>query len=95
MATPLLTTREVAKLIAMSEDWVREHAVDLGGIRAGASPRAPLRFELDDIEAWKERQRLAKPALAKARRRPGPRRAPAGVTLLPIPTRRLTVERAA
>ena len=41
----------------MSAEWVRDHAAELGAIRAGG-PRAPLRFEAASIEAWKERQRL-------------------------------------
>ena len=85
----LLTTRQAAELLSMSEDWVREHAAELGGIRTSDGPRAPLRFEPRRIEAWEERQRLPKPKAAKQRRRPGPRPAPAGVELFPLPPKGL------
>ena len=83
----LLTTAEVADLLAMSEDWVRDHAGELGAIRAGGS-RAPLRFEPEAIEEWKATQRVAGPEVRVTRpRRPRPA-APPGVdlSLLPPPT---------
>jgi hypothetical protein len=86
----LLTTHDVAALLQMSEEWVREHATELGGIRMGDSPRAPLRFDMAGVEAWKLLHRLAEPAPPPARHRPGPRRAPAGVELLPLPSRSRT-----
>jgi hypothetical protein len=82
----LLTTREVAAELTMSEDWVREHAAELGGIRMGKSPRAPLRFEEEHVDRYLDRQRLAAPEEPRPRRRrPGPRPAPAGVELFPLP----------
>lgn len=86
MSEALLTTAQVAAELAMSEDWVRDHAGELGAIRAGGS-RAPLRFERIALEEWKQRQRL-QPAPAPVRRRPGPR---AGVphSGLPRPSRTL------
>lgn len=84
----LLTTGDVAAELNIGEDWVREHAAELGGIRAGRGPRAPLRFERSSIEAWIERQRLDPPAAAEARRRSGPKRKPrlqVDFELLPLP----------
>lgn len=80
----LMTTSEVAAEIRMSEDWVREHAAELGAIRAGRTCRAPLRFEPERIAAWKDAHRLGRPMPAP-RRRSRARRAPAGVELLPLP----------
>ena len=82
---PLMTTAEVAAEIAMSEEWVRDHAGELGAIRAGRGGRAPLRFEPESLEAWKRAHRLAPPQATDRPRRRGRRRAPAGVELLPLP----------
>jgi hypothetical protein len=80
----MLTTAEVAAEIRMSEDWVREHAAELGGIRAGRTCRAKLLFERDDIVTWKQAHRLSRPS-AKATRRRRARQVPADVELLPLP----------
>jgi hypothetical protein len=54
----LLTPAEVAKPVGFSEEWVREHAAELGGIRTGTSKHLRLRFEPEGIAAWKERHRI-------------------------------------
>jgi hypothetical protein len=84
----LLTTEQVAELLVVSEDFVREHAAELGGIRMGHGQRSPLRFESARIEEWKERHRLEAPEPPKARKphRPGLRAAPPGIELLPLPS---------
>lgn len=87
----LLTTAQVATQLAMSQEWVRDHAGELGGIRAGSGPRAPLRFHPDSINAWVDAHRIASAPVAP----PAPRRKktqaqlPAGVSLLPTPPREL------
>lgn len=81
---PLMTTAEVAEEIAMSQDWVRDHAGELGAIRAGRGGRAPLRFEPEALEAWKRANRIRQPDVG-ARRRRRSRRSPSGVELLPLP----------
>jgi len=82
----LLTTAEVAAEVKMSEDWVRDHAPELGGIRAGRTKRAPLRFEPEGIEAWKRDHRIASSITDRPRRRRSrPRRAD-DVELLPLPS---------
>lgn len=83
----MLTTAEVAAEIRMSEDWVRAHAAELGGIRAGRTCRAKLLFERDNIAAWKEAHRLVRPVKKPRRRRHvSVSTAPADVDLLPLPT---------
>jgi len=81
------TTADVAHELAMSEDWVREHAPELGGYRVGG-PRSPLRFEPGEIAAYKQRQRLARPRARRNPHRPGPPSAPRGVKLVPLPSAR-------
>lgn len=85
MKERLLTTREVAELLAVSEEFVREHAAEIGGIRLTDSNRSPLRFESKRIDEWKDRRRLEPPPTLRPRRRPGPRRVPRGVKLIPLP----------
>lgn len=81
----LWSTEKVATELAMSEEWVRANAPELGGIRMGRSARSPLRFDPKGIEDYKHRQRLeAISAIARKPQRPGPRRVPQGVTLFPV-----------
>jgi hypothetical protein len=86
-ALKLLTTAMVAEEIGFSQDWVRDHAAELGGIRMGHPTRGQLRFEPPRIEAYKRRRQLPeKPATRqRSARRPGRRRVPASVPLLPLP----------
>ena len=83
----LLTTRAMAARLSASEDYVREHAAEFGAIRLGG-PRSPLRFDPERVEQALERRRLTyhepKPE-PEPKRRPGPRRVPEGVELLPLP----------
>lgn len=82
----LWSTKEVAEEFGRSEDWVREHAAELGGIRLGRTSRSPLGFEPEDIAAYKRRQRLELAAAAPEKsQRAGRRPVPAGVELLPLP----------
>jgi hypothetical protein len=92
MGESLLTTAQVADRLAMSEEWVREHAAALGAIRAGGS-RAPLRFEPARIEAWIERQRLATSPASRTRPRRRAIAPPPGVELLPRPPKTLLTAR--
>jgi len=84
----LWTTADVAADLTMSEDWVREHAAELGGIRMGGSPRAPLRFDPRRIGQYKERQQLCAPAPpSRTPQRPGPRHRSRSLDLLDLPVR--------
>jgi excisionase family DNA binding protein len=84
-ADGLLSVPQVASLLAMSEDFVRDHAGELGGCRVGSR----LRFRRASVDAWIDAQRHDEPPDAPSRR-PGPRRTQAGVELLPLPGRRDT-----
>jgi len=51
----LWTTAEVADEVGFSEEWVREHAAELGGIRTGTSKHSQLPFNPKRIREWEER----------------------------------------
>jgi hypothetical protein len=66
MNVEFLTVPEVASLLKMSEDWVRDHAAPPPGRRArrnptipvyriGSDKRAELRFRKADINTFMER----------------------------------------
>lgn len=48
---PLLTVRDVAGLLQVSEAWVYENARRLGAVRLGEGSRAPLRFSEQSVLA--------------------------------------------
>jgi hypothetical protein len=81
----LLTTAEVAGELTVSEEWVRDHQVELGVIKLGNGPRARLRFEPDMIAAYKARCRVEPPEVASGRRSRRRQRVPAGVELIRVP----------
>ena len=56
--TPMLTVADVATWLALGEGWVREHAAELGGVRLGDDPRAPLRFTRAGVQDWIDSRRL-------------------------------------
>lgn len=96
MTEPLLwTTAEVAELLRMSEDFVRDHAGELGGIRAGRGPRAPLRFEPARVRQWIACNRIpSADTLDITPQAPPPKpQAPAGIDLLERPNRSLLTAR--
>lgn len=80
----LLTTAEVAALLRASEDWVRDHAGELGGIRLGRGSRAQLRFWPHKVTAYLEQHSIKQPP-RRPKKKPGPKRAPSGVDLIPLP----------
>lgn len=52
-APQLLTASEVARLYGVTPAWVRERASELGALRLGDGPRAPLRFDPKAVtECW-------------------------------------------
>lgn len=96
MSEPLLwTTAETAEQIRMSEDFVRDHAGELGGVKAGRGPRAPLRFEPDRVRGWIARNRIPCGETAEIPPpSPSPKpQAPAGIDLLERPSRSLLTAR--
>jgi len=76
----LMDTQTVARMLAVSEEWVREHAAELGAIRVGDGPKGALRFDLARVRAALERRRLERPK-DRQRRDPGQRRR----SLSPLP----------
>ena len=80
----LLTVAEVARWLALGEDWVREHVAELGGVKLGDDPRSPLRFTRSGVEHWIEEHRLRPAAGAPA----PPIRTAERVKLLPLPGER-------
>jgi hypothetical protein len=82
----LLTTSEVAELIAVGPEWVREHATELRAIRIGDGPRGELRFELRQVTEALERRRLGSAPATTQRKRSGRRRSRrADVELVELP----------
>jgi hypothetical protein len=78
----LLDTKTVARMLAVSEEWVREHAAELGAVRVGDGPKGALRFDAARVHAALERRRIDR-SKETPRRRPSRRRslgvAPAAV----------------
>ena len=62
--TGLLSTRDVARTLRMSEDFVRDHAAELGGIRLGGK-YSPLRFEEERVRDFIDRHRVRKAELGR------------------------------
>ncbi len=54
----LLTTAEVAERLALSEDWVRAHAAELGAVKLGQHRGALLRFDPVHVERWVDAHRI-------------------------------------
>jgi hypothetical protein len=81
-----LDTTAVARMLGCSEDWVRDHASELGAARIGDGPKGALRFEVRRVEEALERRRVAGAKPARRRARPGPARRPAAVELIPLPS---------
>jgi hypothetical protein len=80
----LLDTRTVARMLAVSEEWVREHAAELGAIRVGDGPKGALRFDAARVRAALERRRLGRPK-DRQRRRSGQRRRSLGLVPAAVP----------
>jgi hypothetical protein len=80
----LLDTRTVARMLAVSEEWVREHAAELGAVRVGDGPKGALRFDAARVRTALERRRLDRPK-DQQRRRPGQRRQSLGLAAAAVP----------
>jgi hypothetical protein len=66
----LVDTQTVARMLAVSAEWVREHAAELGAVRVGDGTKGALRFDLARVRAALERRRLERPK-DRPRRQPG------------------------
>ena len=80
----LLDTKAIAIMLAVSEEWVREHAAELGAVRVGDGPKGALRFDAARVRAALERRRLDRPQ-SRQPRGAGQRRRSAGVGLAAVP----------
>lgn len=74
-----LSTAEVATAFGRSQEWVRDHATELGGRKIGG-PRAPWRFPAECLRVGQEVPRGSDPTPQPAARR----RRSSTVALLPI-----------
>ena len=54
----LLDTKTLARMLAVSEEWVREHAAELGAVRVGDGPKGALRFDAARVREALERRRI-------------------------------------
>lgn len=79
----LLDTQTVARMLAVSEEWVREHAAELGAIRVGDGPKGALRFDVARVRAALDRRRIDN-SKETSRRRPMRRRS-LGVVSTAVP----------
>lgn len=80
----LVDVRTVARELGVSRDFVYSHAVELGGRKLTASPKAPWRFDLDEARAaHAERDEPSSSEPVAARRRRA-RSSAGGVQLLEI-----------
>jgi hypothetical protein len=79
----LLDTKTVARMLAVSEEWVREHAAELGAVRVGDGPKGALRFDPRRLRVALERRRLERSKdrdrQAQSRRRRSTRLGPTAV----------------
>jgi hypothetical protein len=80
----LIDSQTVAGMLGVSEDWVREHAVELGAIRIGDGPKGALRFDTARVRAALERRRVGRPPEHR-RRRSAQRRRSLGVVPAAVP----------
>jgi hypothetical protein len=78
-------TAAVARHVGVSEDWVRDHAAELGAIRVGDGPTGALRFDARKVRGALERRRLRQSDGSSPRRTAGHRRKHGAVELLPLP----------
>lgn len=79
----LVETAVAARFLSASEDWVRDHAAELGAVRLGDGDRGELRFEAVKLRAFVAERRVTGPVMP-AKRATG-RRGARTVRLLPLP----------
>jgi hypothetical protein len=81
----LLDSQAVARMLSVSEEWVRDHAAELGAIRVGDGPKGVLRFEVAHVRTALEHRRLDRPS-EKPRRRARSRRRSLAVVPAAVPS---------
>src|SRR3954471_8290514 len=75
-------TSSVARMLSVSEEWVRAHASELGAVRLGDGPRGTLRFDIEHVRDVLEARRSA--ARGGGSREPRARPRPSAVQLVPL-----------
>ena len=80
----LVDSQAVARMLDVSEDWVRDHAAELGAIRVGDGPNGMLRFEVGRVRTALERRRVDRSPQQAGRSLRSARRA-RGVVLAAVP----------
>lgn len=73
---PARTAGEIAEQLGTSAEWVRANADELGGVRLGGGPKAPLRFDPEVVLEQLTARSASGRSEAPARRRTKPRTAP-------------------
>ena len=87
VSAPMVDVRGLAAALGVGRDFVYEHAVELGGVKLTASPKAPWRFDVERARRAMADRMAPAPRASSSTRRPGARRrrpATEGVKLLPI-----------
>lgn len=86
----LLTVAEVASWLGLSRDQVYRMRVQLGAVKLGSGPKAPVRFDAQTVSAWlaacsvsKESANLDRPVPPRLTRQCTPPKA-SGSPLLPV-----------
>lgn len=93
-AGQLVRVSHLAAVLDVDVSYVYDHALELGALRLGSGPKAPLRFDLDEalrrLSSCSASRRSPEPAAAQqaAPRRRSRARLGTNVDLLPIRGRR-------
>lgn len=64
----MIDTAEAARRLGFSVDYVREHAIELGGRKLSEGPKAPWRFDPANLGAPEERPSPPPPSHRRRRR---------------------------
>lgn len=83
---PLLTVDQVAARLNVAPDFVYRHQAELGAVRLGPGPKAPLRFEPEAVEGFL--RRADPPVPSKPGRKRAGTRVRTRVDLLPVGPKR-------
>lgn len=82
-----LSVKHLAKILDVAPEFVYRHAIDLGGVKLGDSPKAPWRFDLEqtrEIVAQRAPDGVWRPKAVLRRRRQPSRPLASDVELLPL-----------
>jgi hypothetical protein len=86
----LVTAEKLAGVLSVTRSFVYEHSAELGALRLGSGPRAPLRFDVDAVlervacHAARESEGAEASMVEPIRRRRHGQRLGTNVELLPV-----------